>query len=196
LSGGALAAGLAWSGPAYAHSLGSRFGDFYGGVLHPLTALEHLLPILALGLLAGQQGPRAARWLLLIFPLALLIGAGLATAVPPIPGVRLANDLSFAVLGLLVAAAWRLPLALLIVLGALFGLSHGYENGRAITPETAAHLFVLGVAAVGAVATALVGAATIAAAAEAAWPRIAVRVAGSWIAAIGIMMIGLSWRPT
>jgi urease accessory protein len=196
MAGGALAAGLAWSQPACAHSLSSRFGDFYGGVLHPLTALEHLLPILALGLLAGQQGTRAARWLLLIFPLALLIGAALATVMPPISGVRLANDVSFAVLGLLVAAAWRVPLALLIMLGALFGLSHGYENGRAITPETAAHLFVLGVAVVGAVATALVGAATIAAAGQAAWPRIAVRIAGSWIAAIGIMMIGLSWRPT
>jgi hydrogenase/urease accessory protein HupE len=157
--------------------------------------LEHVLPILALGLLAGQQGARAARWLLLIFPLALLIGAALATVGPPLPGGRLANDVSFAVLGQLVAAAWRVPQALLMAIGALFGLSHGYENGRAITPETAAHLFVLGVGAIGAVATALVGAATIAVAARAAWPPIAVRIAGSWIAAIGIMMIGLSWRP-
>jgi urease accessory protein len=195
LAGGASAAGLAWSQPAYAHSLSSRFGDFYGGALHPLTALEHLLPILALGLLAGQQGPRAARWLIMMFPLALLIGAGSATAVPPIPGVRLANELSFAVLGLLVAAAWHVPLALLIVLGALFGLSHGYENGRAITPETVTYLFVLGVTTFGGLVTALVSAATIDLAAR-AWSRVAVRIAGSWIAAIGIMMIGLSWRPT
>ena len=62
--------------------LDNRFGDFYGGVLHPLTALEHALPILALGLLAGQQGERAARWLVLVFPLALLIGAVLATVMP------------------------------------------------------------------------------------------------------------------
>ena len=106
--------------------------------------------------------------------------------------VRPLNNVSFAVLGLLVAAAWRLPLALLIALGALFGLSHGYENGRAMTPETATHLFILGVVAVGVVATALVSAATLAATARAAWPRVAVRIAGSWIAAIGIMMVGLA----
>jgi urease accessory protein len=85
--------------------LSSRFGDFYGGMLHPLTALEHAVPSLALGLLAGQQGARAARWLLLIFPLGLLVGAALATVIPPLPWVRLVNNLSFAVLGLLVAAA-------------------------------------------------------------------------------------------
>jgi hydrogenase/urease accessory protein HupE len=161
-------------------------------VLHPVSALEHALPMLALGLLAGQQGARAARWLLLIFPLGLLIGAALAPLMPPLPWVRPLNNVSFAVLGLLVAAAWRLPLALLIALGALFGLSHGYENGRAMTPETATHLFILGVVAVGVVATALVSAATLAATARAAWPRVAVRIAGSWIAAIGIMMVGLA----
>jgi urease accessory protein len=163
-------------------------------VLHPLTALEHALPILALGLLAGQQGERAARWLVLVFPLALLTGAGLATVVPSLLGIPVLNAVSFVVLGLLVAAAWRLPLPLLIALGVLFGVSHGYENGRAMTPQTAAHLFILGVATIGGLVTALVSAATLDLAAKAAWPRVAVRVAGSWIAAIGIMTIGLAWR--
>ena len=84
--------------------LDNRFGDFYGGVLHPLTALEHALPILALGLLAGQQGERAARWLVLTFPLALLLGAVLATVTPLLPSMSLLNAVSFVVLGLLVAA--------------------------------------------------------------------------------------------
>jgi hydrogenase/urease accessory protein HupE len=35
-------------------------GDFYAGMLHPLTALEFLLPWIALSLFAGQQGRRAA----------------------------------------------------------------------------------------------------------------------------------------
>ena len=35
------------SSTAYAHLPSPRFGDYYGGVLHPLTALEHLLPIKA-----------------------------------------------------------------------------------------------------------------------------------------------------
>jgi hydrogenase/urease accessory protein HupE len=191
---GALLVVLAGADPASAHMLDNRFGDFYGGVVHPLTALEHALPILAMALLAGQQGERAARWLVLIFPLALLIGAVLATGAPSLPSVGILNAASFVVLGLLVAAGWRLPLTLLIVLGAVFGLSHGYENGRAMTPDTAVHLFVLGVASAGAIVTALVSAATLDLAAR-RWSRIGVRIVGSWIAAIGIMTIGLAWRP-
>jgi urease accessory protein len=180
--------------PAAAHTLDNRFGDFYGGVLHPLTALEHALPILALGLLAGQQGERAARWLVLVFSLALLIGAVLAVLMPALPSMPFLNAASFIVLGLLVAAGRRLPLPLLITLGAAFGLSHGYENGRAMGPDTSMHLFILGVAVAGGLVTALVSAATIDLVAR-TWARVGVRVVGSWIAAIGIMTIGLALRP-
>ena len=191
LWGGALLAGLAWAGPAYAHSLSNRVGDFYGGILHPLTALEHVLPFLALGLLAGQQGARAARWLLLVFPLGLLLGTAFAAVAPAGYWVTPVNHLSFVVLGLLLAAAWRIPLALLLALGALVGLSHGYENGRDIA-GAALLLFVPGVGLIGFLITAVASAATLALTARADWPRVAVRIAGSWIAAIGIMMIGLA----
>jgi urease accessory protein len=80
----------------------------------------------------------------------------------------------------------------LVALGVLFGVSHGYENGRAMGPDTATYLFTLGVATIGGLITALVSAATIDLAATAAWPRVAVRIAGSWIAAIGIPMIGVT----
>jgi urease accessory protein len=60
-------------------------------MLHPATALEHALPILALGLLAGQQGARAARSVLLVVPLALLLGAALAPITPPLPWVPALN---------------------------------------------------------------------------------------------------------
>ena len=178
--------------PAGAHSLSSRFGDFYGGMLHPVTALEHALPIFALGLLAGQQGARAARWLLLVFPFALLLGAALAIVAPALPWVPVLNRASFALLGALVAGAWRLPLPLMAGLAALFGLSHGYENGSALTPEVAAHLFVPGVALIGFMAAAVVSAVTLALTAKAHWLRIGVRVVGSWIAAIGILMVGMA----
>jgi urease accessory protein len=183
---------FAWPSAAFAHSLSNRFGDFYGGMLHPVTALEHALPIFALGLLAGQQGARAARLVLLALPLALLLGATLATVVPAQPWAPLLNKTSFALLGVLVAGAWRLPLLAVAGLAALFGLSHGYENGMAMTHDVAAHLFVPGVALIGFLVAALVSAATLALSARAGWLRTAVRVAGSWIAAIGILMIGVT----
>ena len=57
-------------------------GDFYAGMLHPLTALEFLLPWIAVALFAGQQGRKAALLTLGIFPVALMSGAGLALIVP------------------------------------------------------------------------------------------------------------------
>ena len=60
-----------------------------------------------------------------------------------------------------------------------------------MAPDTAVHLYVLGVAAVGGLATALVSAAIVDLA-ETEWLRIGVRVAGTWIAAIGLMTIGLA----
>lgn len=161
-------------------------------MLHPVTALEHALPIVALGLLAGQQGARAARWLLLLFPLALLAGAAFATFAPALPWAPVLSRTSFVLLGALVAGAWRLPLPMMAGLAGLFGLSHGYENGSAMTPDVAAHLFVPGVALVGFMAAAVISAATLALTAKAQWLRIGVRVAGSWIAAIGILMVGMA----
>jgi urease accessory protein len=120
---------LEWPGPALAHSLSNRFGDFYGGMLHPVTALEHALPIFALGLLGGQQRARRARFLLLALPLGLLLVATLATVAPALSWIPVVNSASFAVLGALVAGAWRLPVAVVVGLAALFGLSHGTRTG-------------------------------------------------------------------
>jgi urease accessory protein len=139
-------------------------------------------------------GSRASARLVLVFPLALLVGAGLAAVTPLLTSMRLLNAISFVALGLLVAAGRRLPMIVLIALGAVFGLSHGYENGRAMVPDTAVHLFILGVAAAGGFVAALVSAATIDLSAR-PWARVGVRIVGSWIAAIGIMTVGLAWRP-
>ena len=57
-------------------------GDFYSGMLHPLTALEFLLSWIALALFAGQQGRKAALLTLAIFPSALVLGASLGRVVP------------------------------------------------------------------------------------------------------------------
>ncbi len=176
---------------AQAHLVSTRFGDFYGGMLHPLTALEHLLPWMALGLLAGLQPIRTARWIPLAFTAAVLAGVIAAIAVPEppaLPGIGLA---SFIVLGALVGLGRQWPTGLLIGLAAVVGGIHGYENGLAMTPETNPVLFVPGVATTGIVLVLLVTAVTVVTVRTWSWSRIAVRAVGSWIAAIGIMVAGL-----
>jgi len=178
---------------ARAHLVDTRLGDFYGGVLHPLTAFEEILPWLALAALAAFQGAARARWLVLVFPLSLLAGCALSQLLNPsfIPAVTLAL---VAITGLAVAAAIRLPLPVLLGLAAVMGLVHGLQNGRAMTATTDQLLFIAGVTAVGyGVVTIATGGAIAFLRGAGGWRPIALRASGSWVAAIGIMVLGLQF---
>lgn len=177
---------------ACAHSAARGAGDFYAGALHALTALEHVLPFLALGILAGQQA-RKTEPVLLVFCLALAAGATVALWTPPLPYVGLLNIFSAILFGGLAAAAWSLPMAICYGLAAVFGLSHGFANGAGMIEQTKPYLFIPGVAIAGLAVTAYGLIVTdYLLHRKAGWIRIAVRVAGSWIAAIGILVLATS----
>ena len=180
---------LTLTAAAQAHSVNKQFGDFYGGMLHPVTALEHLLPILGLGLLAGQQSASNARWVLLLFPAGLLLGAALGGNLGPSPYIEWFNRFSFLAIGVLVAGAVRLPPVALALAAVTFGISHGYENVADISSTVAMHLFVPGVVFTGLAMIAIFAAFTVSR--EAPWQKMVVRVLGSWIAAVGILVAGL-----
>lgn len=125
----ALAAALlaALSGAALAHP-GHESASFFSGFSHPLGGLDHLLAMLAVGLYAAQQAG-AARWLLPAgFVLAMLAGAGLSAFGLALPAVEAGIAASVLVLGLLIAFAARLPLALSLSLVAGFALFHGHAH--------------------------------------------------------------------
>jgi urease accessory protein len=169
-------------------------GDFYAGFLHPLTALEHVLPFLALGVLCGQQGQRAQAALPL-FWIALMLGATAALWLPGLAAVDLTNILSALILGVLIAAAFPLPVPVYLALALVFGLSHGYANGTAITPLVKPYLFIPGVGLAGLVVTGYgVIMTDYVLRRKVGWMTIAVRVAGSWIAAIGLLVLATSWK--
>jgi len=192
-AGLALCFALAATG-VLAHSTVKSAGDFYAGVLHPLTALEHVLPFVALGVLAGQRGQPAHR-AVIIFALSLGAGACLALWLKPVPGIAMLNIASSIIFGGLIASAWALPILLLNSLAILFGLSHGFANGEAITKEIRAYLFIPGIVAAGAVvAVYAMIAVDYVLRRKPTWLPIAVRVAGSWIAAIGILVLAISGR--
>jgi urease accessory protein len=183
---------------AHAHAASAQAGAFYAGLLHPLTAPEHVLPMLALGLLAGQQGLNQGQGVLLAFPAALGLGASLAWLHPILewmPLLNLTNLASAVLFGGLVASALRLPTALLYALAALFGISHGYANGAAIAPSLSPAVFILGLvtAALLVLGYSLGGMAYLLRL-QPAWIPIAVRVAGSWITAIGILTLSMGGK--
>jgi urease accessory protein len=175
-----------------AHLVNTRLGDFYGGAIHPLTGFESVLPWLALAILAAFQREQRGRWLLLIFPLGLAAGAGLSVLFPA-PGIAaFLNLLSVAGVGLLVAFAAALPAPVFIGLAAVVAMVGGYDNGLAMAPDTNRILFVGGVTAAGYVFVTLASGLIFAFldGGGGGWRSIALRAGGSWIAAVGVMVLG------
>lgn len=186
-------AALLVSGRADAHLVTTGLGPVYDGIGHLLLTPEDLVPILALALYAGLRGARAGRLALFVLPVAWLAGGllglrfgGAATAAVPLPA------LSFILLGLLVAADVNLPDAAVAALACGLGLVHGFLNGPALAGTGPGALGLIGISAVGFVMIALASALVVSLEAPAA--RIAVRVAGSWIAAVGLLLLGWALR--
>ncbi|WP_407155824.1 HupE/UreJ family protein [Bradyrhizobium sp. STM 3557] len=187
---------LLHAAPAQAHIVSIRLGDFYAGALHPLTDLQDLILWTALGVLAGSLGAAIGRWLVLIFPLGLLAGMtavhwlGTATIGPVL------NASLILVLGLLLAAAPRIPLAGLCMIAFSVALLRGAVNAADLAPQSDRLLFAAGLACVGYVMITLVMALAVAFMqpdSMTGWRSIAIRSLGGWVAAIGLMMLGLSF---
>jgi urease accessory protein len=180
---------LAWPAHALAHSFGARFGDFYGGLLHPTTAIDLAPPLVALGLLAGQNGKAAARRMLVVLPAAFVLGTSLGGLLPAPAWLATINAGSFLVLGLLLALDAALPQAFLLGLGAALGVCGGFANGSGMVGGSDPALFVLGSGLAGLAAVLLPSAMVVSL--EAGWQRIGVRIVGSWLAAVGAMILAL-----
>jgi urease accessory protein len=161
-------------------------GDFYSGMLHPLTALEFLLSWIALALFAGQQGRKTALLALAIFPSALVLGAVLGTVVASPAWLPAMNLVLIPILGLAVVLAISFPTPATVILIALVGLLHGLANGAEITAPVSPWRFIPGLATIAVFVLAYgIG---LVRSIKKPWTRIAVRVAGSWITAAGIMV--------
>lgn len=104
-------------------------GGLAYGLMHPLTGLDHLLAMLAVGLWAALAGGRALWALPVAFIGALLAGFGLGAAGLPVPAVEPMILASVVVIGGLVALAVRLPLIAAVALVVVFGLAHGHAHG-------------------------------------------------------------------
>jgi len=173
---------------AEAHLVETGFGAFYDGIAHVVMTPADLLMVLALALLAGQRGTRAARYALFALPLAWLVGGFLGARWPGSGALPLWTTLTFLLAGALVALNARIRDGGIAALAVLAGTLHGFVNGATMGPLGASSLALGGAIAAVFCITAIVAAEITAL--PAGWPRIAVRVAGSWIAAAGLLTLG------
>ncbi|WP_112873629.1 HupE/UreJ family protein [Paracoccus endophyticus] len=176
-----LALFLALPGAALAHP-GQDHGSFGGGFAHPLGGADHVLAMVALGLLAAQAGGRALWLLPAAFVGAMLAGFAAGRAGVPFSGVEPVILASVIVLGALVAVAVRMPLGAMAAMAAVFGQAHGWAHG-AEGPAQGLLSYAFGLA----MATALLHGAGILAGRAAARPVL--RAAGGMTALSGLALV-------
>ena len=188
-----LAVMLTATPSAHAHLMNLGFGPFYDGLTHLFVTPEDLLPVIAIALLAGLRSPRSSRAVLFALPVAWLVGSAAGLLITPQITLPVPETIVTIALGALLAADRPLPLASVACLAILLGLLHGILNGSEFPKTNASgQIYAAGVAAALFVVVSLL--AGQAASVRVQWARVAVRVAGSWIVAIGLLMLGWSMR--
>lgn len=141
------ATGLVWAiaaPSALAHTHGAAGAGFGAGLGHPFLGLDHIAAMVAIGVWAAQSGWRPVWSVPLTFMTVMALGAVLAFAGVALPNVEAGIAASLLVLGLLVAAAVRLPLVAGAVMAAVFAVFHGHAHGTEIPQALAPWLYVTG----------------------------------------------------
>jgi hydrogenase/urease accessory protein HupE len=184
-----------WPDTAAAHGALPGMEGFYWGMLHPFSAAPQLLLLLALALFIQQRLPEAEDAFI-----GLLAGSILGAAAAALGFAGFKPDLSLTVLailvGLLVVGAVKLGSALLWTAGGVAGLLNGHASWPDPGPLSDMLFSGLG-AVVGSVLIVIAVGSSIELIRQKAgwtWLGTAVRVAGSWIVAISVLLGALLIR--
>jgi urease accessory protein len=124
---------------AHAHVGVGETGGFLHGMGHPLSGLDHICAMVAVGLWASQMGGRAIWAVPLTFVGVMALAGALGMFGFRVPFVETGIVVSVLTLGVLIAAAVRLPLSSSMIIVGLFAIFHGYAHGAEM-PETASGL--------------------------------------------------------
>jgi urease accessory protein len=139
-----FAAGIAMVGPAVAHDQPGQAAGFITGLLHPVSGLDHVLAMVAVGLWGAQLGAPAIWLLPVTFPLMMAFGGFLGLVGVPLPGVEIGVATSAILLGAMVALQARPPLVLAALLVAFFAVFHGHAHGTELPPGQSGLMYSVG----------------------------------------------------
>jgi urease accessory protein len=178
-----------WPVTAWAHVESGQAGGFVSGLRHPVSGLDHVLAMVAVGLWGAQLGPPAVWMLPVAFPMMMAFGGMLGLMGLPVPGIEIGIAVSGIVLGALIIWETQIPLAAALVVVALFAIFHGHAHGTELMPGQSAILYSLGFV----IATGMLHAAGIGIGVIHRWQtgRLALRFAGSLIMVGGLYFL---WR--
>ncbi len=134
-----VAAALLASSAAQAHvGVGDPSG-FGQGFAHPMTGIDHILAMVAVGLFAAHLGGRALYLVPLSFVAMMIVGGALGVMGVLLPFVEVGIGLSVVVFGIAVAIGLDMPAALAMLLVGFFAIFHGHAHGTEM-PESVSGL--------------------------------------------------------
>lgn len=134
------------AGPAFAHPGHIETSSFAAGIAHPLSGIDHIAVMIAVGLWAALKGGRA----LWVWPAAfvglMLVGGALGMAHVALPFVEPGILASVVALGLLVALAVDLPVITGAAIIGVFALFHGHAHGSEVAENISGLEYMAGFA--------------------------------------------------
>ena len=184
-----IALALGTAAPAFAHPREGQAQGFLTGVSHPVSGLDHVLAMIAVGLWGAQLGAPAIWLLPVTFPMVMAFGGFLALVGIHLPGVELGVALSAVLLGLMVAREAKPPLAAAVALVGFFAVFHGHAHGSELPAGQSGLAYSIGFV----VATGCLHGVGIAIGVAHKWTagKAALRIAGATVALAGVAFV---WR--
>jgi urease accessory protein len=132
------------AGMAQAHTGHDHVQGLVHGFVHPVSGIDHVLAMVAVGLFAAILVGRA-RWAVpLSFLAMMIVGGAVGIAGITVPFVEIGIALSVLVLGALVALQTKLPVAIASALVGLFAVFHGVAHGAEMPADVSGMTYAIG----------------------------------------------------
>jgi len=172
-----------------AHVQSGQAAGFFTGLKHPISGLDHVLAMIAVGLWGAQLGSPAVWMLPVAFPMMMAFGGFIGLVGLPLPGVEIGIALSAVLLGTVVARESRPSLAVAVLLVAFFAIFHGHAHGTELPKGQSGLTYSIGFV----IATGCLHGVGIAIGLIHRWPagKRALRAAGAIVALAGVAFL---WR--
>ncbi|GLP96399.1 HupE/UreJ family protein [Paraferrimonas sedimenticola] len=179
---------------AHAHSPFEGAGAFYSGFLHPFWVPAHLLLLCALGLHIGQSGIQTNQWAVLSFVIATTVGL-VAAGLSALPEIEFMVLVAATILGLTVASKLAIGQTLSAVAAAAAGFIVALDSSQESLVSTDKIVMMIGTG-LGAFIAFCIAALVADYLSVKPWQTIAVRIMGSWIAAISLLVLALTFKQS
>lgn len=135
---------LCWVQVAHAHVQHGQSASFTTGLRHPISGVDHVVAMIAVGLWGAQLGAPAIWLLPVAFPMVMAMGGMIGLIGLPLPGTEIGIAASAILLGGAVLSEARPPMTVAAIVVAFFAVFHGYAHGAELPPGQNGLLYSMG----------------------------------------------------